>query len=101
MGKLLFAAVAACVIGCATAKDRVVVVPAHPDDLIPCFGTCLLSKDIFEWHAFNVAVQRERGRLHVVCPAASGILQDDFSGTSAAEDRCTAAFPGCQALSSN
>ena len=23
-----------------------VVVPAHPDDLIPCFGTCLLSKDV-------------------------------------------------------
>ena len=30
----------------ASAKDRVVVVPAHPDDLIPCFGTCLLSKDV-------------------------------------------------------
>ena len=28
------------------AKDRIVVVPAHPDDLIPCFGTCLLSKDV-------------------------------------------------------
>ena len=27
-----------------SAKDKVVVVPAHPDDLIPCFGTCLLSK---------------------------------------------------------
>ena len=32
----------------ASAGDRIVVVPAHPDDLIPCFGTCLLSKDIFE-----------------------------------------------------
>ena len=41
-------------------KDRVVVVPAHPDDLIPCFGTCLLSKDIFEWHVIEFT-HGERG----------------------------------------
>ena len=58
--KTMLAAVAACVIGCATAKDRVVVVPAHPDDLIPCFGTCLLSKDVFEWHVIEFT-HGERG----------------------------------------
>ena len=42
------------------AKERVVVVPAHPDDLIPCFGTCLLSKDIFEWHVIEFT-HGERG----------------------------------------
>ena len=44
----------------ASAKDRVVVVPAHPDDLIPCFGTCLLSKDVFEWHVIEFT-HGERG----------------------------------------
>jgi LmbE family N-acetylglucosaminyl deacetylase len=43
-----------------SAKDRIVVVPAHPDDLIPCFGTCLLSKDIFEWHVIEFT-HGERG----------------------------------------
>ena len=42
------------------AKDRIVVVPAHPDDLIPCFGTCLLTKDIFEWHVIEFT-HGERG----------------------------------------
>ena len=46
--------------GMAAAKDRVVVVPAHPDDLIPCFGTCLKSKDIFEWHVVEFT-HGERG----------------------------------------
>ena len=41
-------------------KERIVVVPAHPDDLIPCFGTCLLSKDIFEWHVIEFT-HGERG----------------------------------------
>ena len=40
------------------AKDRIVVVPAHPDDLIPCFGTCLLTKNIFEWHVIELAQLR-------------------------------------------
>ena len=58
-----FAAVAAMMTLSAAAgmpKDRVVVVPAHPDDLIPCFGTCLLSKDIFEWHVIEFT-HGERG----------------------------------------
>ena len=45
---------------CAAVKERIVVVPAHPDDLIPCFGTCLLSKDIFEWHVIEFT-HGERG----------------------------------------
>ena len=48
------------VCGYLTAKDRIVVVPAHPDDLIPCFGTCLLSNDIFEWHVIEFT-HGERG----------------------------------------
>ena len=75
MGKLLIAAVAACVIGCATAKDRVVVVPAHPDDLIPCFGTCLLSKDIFEWHVIEFThgerEQRQMACIQCCCPTGA------------------------------
>ena len=46
--------------GMSAAKDRIVVVPAHPDDLIPCFGTCLKSKDIFEWHVIEFT-HGERG----------------------------------------
>ena len=44
----------------ALAKDRIVVVPAHPDDLIPCFGTCLMSRDVFEWHVIEFT-HGERG----------------------------------------
>jgi LmbE family N-acetylglucosaminyl deacetylase len=40
--------------------DKIVVVPAHPDDLIPCFGTCLLSKGVFEWHVVELT-HGERG----------------------------------------
>ena len=58
--KSMMAAVAACMVCAAAAKDRIVVVPAHPDDLIPCFGTCLLSKDIFEWHVIEFT-HGERG----------------------------------------
>ena len=54
------AAAAMILVGAAMAKDKVVVVPAHPDDLIPCFGTCLLSKDIFEWHVIEFT-HGERG----------------------------------------
>ena len=51
---------AAFVCGAAVAKDKIVVVPAHPDDLIPCFGTCLLSNEIFEWHVIELT-HGERG----------------------------------------
>ena len=54
-------AAASTILVCAAmAKDKVVVVPAHPDDLIPCFGTCLKSKDIFEWHVIEFT-HGERG----------------------------------------
>ena len=54
------ASAAMILVGAAMAKDKIVVVPAHPDDLIPCFGTCLLSKDIFEWHVIEFT-HGERG----------------------------------------
>ena len=54
------AAVCALSCGMATARDRIVVVPAHPDDLIPCFGTCLLSNELFEWHVIDFT-HGERG----------------------------------------
>ncbi|MBP5543278.1 MAG: PIG-L family deacetylase [Kiritimatiellae bacterium] len=44
----------------APTKDRIAVVVAHPDDLIPCFGTMLLSRDIFEWHVIEFT-RGERG----------------------------------------
>ena len=43
---LLLTMAAAFVCGAVAAKDRIVVVPAHPDDLIPCFDTCLLSMSL-------------------------------------------------------
>ena len=60
MKRLGFVSVMAVVGLSASAKDRIVVVPAHPDDLIPCFGTCLLSKDVFEWHVIEFT-HGERG----------------------------------------
>ena len=57
---ILMSLAAAFVCGAAVAKDRIVVVPAHPDDLIPCFGTCLLSNEIFEWHVIELT-HGERG----------------------------------------
>ena len=57
---LLLIMAAAFVCGAVAAKDRIVVVPAHPDDLIPCFGTCLLSNEIFEWHVIELT-HGERG----------------------------------------
>jgi len=66
----------ACICGGLAAKERVVVVPAHPDDLIPCFGTCLLSNDIFEWHVIEFT-HGERGMGE----------QGDLPGASAAEVR--------------
>ena len=54
------AAAAMILVGAAMAKDKVVVVPAHPDDLIPCFGMCLKSKDVFEWHVIEFT-HGERG----------------------------------------
>ena len=58
--KAVMAAVAACMVGCAMAKDRVVIVPAHPDDLISTVGFCLLAKDTFELHVVDFT-HGERG----------------------------------------
>ena len=44
----------------AAAKDRVVIVPAHPDDLIATIGFCLLSRDVFEIHVVDFT-HGERG----------------------------------------
>lgn len=35
-------------LGAASARDRVVIVPAHPDDLIAALGFCHLARDVFE-----------------------------------------------------
>ena len=35
-------------------RDRVLFVCAHPDDLVPSLGTCLLMKDRFEIHVCDV-----------------------------------------------
>lgn len=45
---------------CAGAKDRVMIVGAHPDDIIPCLGFCHMAKDIFELHVVDMT-HGERG----------------------------------------
>ncbi len=40
--------------------DRIAVVTAHPDDLMPCFGTIMLSRGLFEWHVIDFT-HGERG----------------------------------------
>lgn len=37
----------------AVAKDVVVIVPAHPDDLVSMLGFCLLAKDVFDVHVID------------------------------------------------
>ena len=42
------------------AKEKVVIVPAHPDDLISTIGFCLLARDTFEVHVVDFT-HGERG----------------------------------------
>ena len=58
--RMIMAAVAAFVAGTAMAKDRIVIVPAHPDDLIATIGFCLLAKDTFDIHVVDYT-HGERG----------------------------------------
>lgn len=44
----------------AGAKDRVMIVGAHPDDLIACLGFCHLAKDVYELHVVDLT-HGERG----------------------------------------
>ena len=44
----------------AFAKERVVIVPAHPDDLIACLGFAHLARDTFELHVIDYT-HGERG----------------------------------------
>ena len=44
----------------ASAKDKVVIVPAHPDDLIACLGFAHLARDVFELHVVDFT-HGERG----------------------------------------
>ena len=45
---------------CAGTKERIVIVPAHPDDLIATMGFCLLANKIFDIHAVDFT-HGERG----------------------------------------
>ena len=47
-------------LGVASARDRVVIVPAHPDDLIAALGFCHLARDVFEVHVVDLT-HGERG----------------------------------------
>ena len=58
--ELLTVAIAVCMIGGSVAKDLVVIVPAHPDDLIATIGFCLLAKDTFDIHVVDYT-HGERG----------------------------------------
>lgn len=44
----------------AVAKDKIVFVPAHPDDMISCLGFAHLARDIFELHVIDYT-HGERG----------------------------------------
>ena len=56
---LVVQAVALCVMS-AAAKDRIVFVPAHPDDMIACLGFAHLARDVFELHVIDYT-HGERG----------------------------------------
>ena len=44
----------------AKGKDRVVIVPAHPDDLVACLGFCHLAKGVYDVHVIDFT-HGERG----------------------------------------
>ena len=50
----------ALLLGSVSARDRVVIVPAHPDDLIAALGFCHLARDVFEVHVVDLT-HGERG----------------------------------------
>lgn len=56
---LLVVGVGLCAVS-AVAKDKVVFVPAHPDDMIACLGFAHLARDIFELHVIDYT-HGERG----------------------------------------
>ena len=60
MKKILVVALAVCMGGAALAKEKVVIVPAHPDDLISTIGFCLLARNTFEVHVIDFT-HGERG----------------------------------------
>ena len=60
MKKMLVVALAVCMGGVVLAKEKVVIVPAHPDDLISTIGFCLLARDTFEVHVVDFT-HGERG----------------------------------------
>ena len=60
MKSCLIAILAAAMQFAAVAKEKVVIVPAHPDDLITSIGFCLLAKDNYEIHVVDMT-HGERG----------------------------------------
>lgn len=60
MNKLLVALVAMSLSLTAVSKDTVVIVSAHPDDLIACLGFCHLARDKYDIHVVDVT-HGERG----------------------------------------
>ena len=73
MKKTIMSAVAVCLAGAALAKEKVLVVCAHPDDSIAMAGTLFLMKDKFELHVADLTKGQRGG------PAA-----DFISGATAA-----------------
>ena len=73
MKKTIMSVVAVCLAGAALAKEKVLVVCAHPDDSIAMAGTLFLMKDKFEIHVADLTKGQRGG------PAA-----DFISGATAA-----------------
>lgn len=65
---LLSVVVSATLLGAAIAaeKERVVIVPCHPDDLVAAFGFCILARDVYELHVVDYT-RGERGCGPVNC----------------------------------
>ena len=60
MGKLTILLAVVCAALGVFAKETVVIVPAHPDDLCPCIGFCLLAREQFDVHVIDFT-HGERG----------------------------------------
>lgn len=56
----LVAAVSVASAAFAAEKERVVIVPCHPDDLVAAFGFCLLARDVYDLHVVDYT-RGERG----------------------------------------
>lgn len=71
----------------ASAKDRIAIIPAHPDDLVSCIGLCLRARGRFDVHVIDFT-HGERG-----CGSA-GFADGSTKATRTAEEESVCAAVG-------